>query len=61
MADWLAYGLDEALTDTPEIGVVRKIRPNSGLVRYEPRNETTRMAAGRQGDAGRRTSRAPSS
>ena len=25
LADWLAYGLEEALTDTPEIGVVRKI------------------------------------
>ncbi len=40
MADWLAYGLEESLSDTPEIGVVRKIRPTSGLVRYEPRNET---------------------
>jgi uncharacterized protein len=39
LADWLAYGLEEALTDTPEIGVVRKIRPSSGLVRYEMRNE----------------------
>ena len=39
LADWLAYGLEEALTDTPEIGVVRKIRPISGLVRYEARNE----------------------
>ena len=39
LADWLAYGLEEALTDTPEIGVVRKIRPLSGLVRYEARNE----------------------
>jgi hypothetical protein len=40
MADWLGYGLDEALSDTPEIGVVRKIRANSGLIRYEPRSET---------------------
>ena len=40
LADWLAYGLEEALTDTPEIGVVRKIRPFSGLVRYDPRSET---------------------
>jgi uncharacterized protein len=36
-ADWLGYGLEEAMTDTPEIGIVRKIRPNSGLVRYEAR------------------------
>ena len=35
MADWLAYGLEEAFADTPEIGVVRKNRPYSGLIRYE--------------------------
>jgi uncharacterized protein len=38
MADWLAYGLEEALADTPEIGVIRKNRANSGLVRGESRN-----------------------
>jgi uncharacterized protein len=35
LADWLSYGLEEAFTDTPEIGIVRKIKPYSGLVRYE--------------------------
>jgi hypothetical protein len=40
MADWLGYGLEEALSETPETGVVRKIRPNSGLIRYEPRSDT---------------------
>ena len=40
LADWLGYGLEETLADTPEIGVVRKIRPISGLVRYEPRSDT---------------------
>jgi len=39
-ADWLAYGLEETFADTPEVGVLRKIRPSSGLVRYDPRNET---------------------
>jgi uncharacterized protein len=34
-ADWLGYGLEEAFTDTPEIGIIRKIKPYSGLVRYE--------------------------
>jgi uncharacterized protein len=38
-ADWLSYGLEEVYADTPEIGVVRKIRANSGLVRYESRND----------------------
>jgi uncharacterized protein len=40
LADWLAYGLEEIYADQPDLGVVRKIRPNSGLVHYEPRNDT---------------------
>jgi hypothetical protein len=39
MADWLAYGLEEALADTPELGIVRKHRAGSGLIHYDPRNE----------------------
>jgi hypothetical protein len=40
LADWLAYGLDETYADQPDMGVERKIRPTSGLIRYDPRNET---------------------
>ncbi len=40
MADWLAYGLEEALSETPEIGIVRKHKAYSGLIRYEQRSET---------------------
>jgi hypothetical protein len=40
MADWLAYGLEDALAEKPEFGVVRKHRTTSGLIRYEPRRET---------------------
>jgi hypothetical protein len=40
MADWLGYGLDELYTDQPEIGVERKVRAASGLVRYDAKNET---------------------
>jgi hypothetical protein len=40
MADWLAYGLEDTLADTPELGVVRKARTHSGLIRYEPRSDT---------------------
>jgi len=40
MADWLGYGLEEALSDTPEVGVVRNIRPTSGLVRYDAKNDS---------------------
>jgi uncharacterized protein len=39
-AEWLAYGLEEAFADTPQVGIVRKIRPYSGLIRYEPRADT---------------------
>jgi uncharacterized protein len=39
MADWLGYGLDENYADQPEIGVERKIRATSGLVRYDAKNE----------------------
>src|SRR6185436_20499010 len=44
MADWLAYGLEEALADAPEIGIVRRHRTTSGLVRYDSRNENTDWA-----------------
>jgi uncharacterized protein len=39
MADWLGYGLDENYAEQPEIGVERKIRATSGLVRYDAKNE----------------------
>ncbi len=35
LADWLASGLEEALSETPEIGVVRKHKAFSGLIKYE--------------------------
>src|SRR4051794_27654539 len=40
MADWLAYGLEDALAEKPEFGVVRKHRTASGLIRYDSRRET---------------------
>jgi uncharacterized protein len=40
LADWLAYGLDETYTDQPDIGVERKIRATSGLIRYDAKNDT---------------------
>jgi hypothetical protein len=39
MADWLGYGLEEAFADAPEIGVTRKVKTNSGLIRYEQRSD----------------------
>src|SRR5260370_24703385 len=39
MADWLAYGLELAYTDAPEIGILRRHRTNSGLIRTEVRSD----------------------
>jgi uncharacterized protein len=39
-ADWLAYGLEEAFSEKPEIGVVRKHRTDSGLIRYDQRRDS---------------------
>ena len=39
MADWLAYGLEQAYADTPEIGILRRHRTSSGLIRTEARND----------------------
>src|SRR5687767_1730390 len=39
MADWLAYGLEEAFADAPEIGIQRRHKTYSGLLRYEARTD----------------------
>jgi hypothetical protein len=39
MADWLAYGLEDAYSENPDIAVVRKHRTGSGLIRYDPRRD----------------------
>jgi hypothetical protein len=39
MADWLAFGLENTFSDTPEVGVVRKHKVHSGLIRYESRGD----------------------
>jgi hypothetical protein len=39
-ADWLAYGLEDAFAEKPEIAIVRKQRADSGLIRYDQRRES---------------------
>jgi hypothetical protein len=39
-ADWLAYGLEDAFSEKPEIGIVRKHRTDSGLISYDARRDT---------------------
>src|SRR5262252_7732396 len=38
-ADWLAYGLEDAFSENPEVAVVRKHRTDSGLIRYDQRRD----------------------
>ena len=46
MADWLAYGLEDAFSDTPAVGIVRKYKLHSGLIRYRGQ-ERSRLVARR--------------
>lgn len=39
MADWLGYGLEDAYSEQPDMGVIRKHKTVSGLLRYQPRGE----------------------
>ncbi|MDF3813828.1 SGNH family hydrolase, partial [Rhodopseudomonas sp. BAL398] len=45
MADWLAYGLEGAYAEQPEMGVIRKSRRGSGLIRYQAKGEPADWAA----------------
>jgi hypothetical protein len=49
MADWLAYGLEDALAETPEFGVIRKHKTVSGLIRYQPKGDPADWAAAAKG------------
>ncbi|MBR0792375.1 DUF459 domain-containing protein [Bradyrhizobium manausense] len=49
MADWLAYGLEDAYTEQPDMGVIRKHRTNSGLIKYQPKGEPSDWAAAARG------------
>ena len=37
MADWLAYRLEGVYADQPEMGVIRKHKTGSGLIKYQPK------------------------
>ena len=49
MADWLAYGLEDAYSEQPEMGVIRKAKNISGLIRYQPKGEPADSAAAAKG------------
>src|SRR5258708_36289527 len=49
MADWLAYGLEDAYAERPDMGVIRKHRTVSGLVKYQPNGDPADWAAAAKG------------
>ena len=49
MADWLAYGLEDAYTEQPDMGVIRKAKNTSGLIKYQPKGEPADWAAAAKG------------
>jgi hypothetical protein len=49
MADWLAYGLEEAYAEQPDMGVIRKHKTVSGLIRYQPKGDPADWAAAAKG------------
>ena len=49
MADWLAYGLEDVYADQPEMGVIRKHKTASGLIKYQPKGNPADWAAAAKG------------
>jgi hypothetical protein len=49
MADWLAYGLEEAYSERPDMGVIRKHKTVSGLIKYQPKGDPADWAAAAKG------------
>ena len=49
MADWLAYGLEDAYFEQPDMGVIRKHKTVSGLIKYQPKGEPADWAAAAKG------------
>jgi hypothetical protein len=49
MADWLAYGLEDAYAEQPDMGVIRKNKAVSGLIKYQPKGDPADWAAAAKG------------
>ena len=49
MADWLAYGLEDAYAEQPDMGVIRKHKTVSGLIKYQPKGDPADWAAAAKG------------
>jgi uncharacterized protein len=49
MADWLAYGLEDAYAERPDMGVIRRHKTVSGLIKYQPKGDPADWAAAAKG------------
>ncbi|HEY2212768.1 MAG TPA: SGNH family hydrolase [Bradyrhizobium sp.] len=49
MADWLAYGLEDAYAEQPDMGVIRKHKTVSGLIKYQPKGDPADWPAAAKG------------
>src|SRR6202011_1429182 len=49
MADWLAYGLEDAYSDQRDMGVIRKHKTVSGLIKYQPKGDPADWVAAAKG------------
>ena len=49
MADWLAYGLEDAYAEQPDMGVIRRHKTASGLIKYQPKGDPADWAAAAKG------------
>ena len=49
MADWLAYGLEDAYAEQPDMGVIRRNKTVSGLIKYQPKGDPADWAAAAKG------------
>jgi len=49
MAEWLAYGLEETYAEQPDMGVIRKHKTMSGLIKYQPKGDPADWAAAAKG------------
>src|SRR5882757_10099114 len=49
MADWLASGLEDAYSEQPDMGVIRRHKTVSGLITYQPKGDPADWAAAAKG------------
>jgi hypothetical protein len=49
MADWLAYGLEDAYAEQPDMGVIRRHKTVSGLIKYQQKGDPADWPAAAKG------------